>query len=65
LEEKRRREVQHTVKVTVRFSPEDHAVLEEVAKELRAPVAVLLRQWSIDRALTIKADRARAKDAAT
>ena len=42
--DKRRREVQHTMKVTVRLSPEDHELLEKVADDERVPAAVLVRQ---------------------
>lgn len=42
--DKRRRDVQHTVKVTIRLSPDDHALLERVADDERVPVAVLVRQ---------------------
>jgi len=39
------------MKVTVRLSPEDHALLEHVAKKKRTPAAVLLRQWAMDNLL--------------
>ena len=42
--DKRRREVQHTMKVTIRLSPEDHELLEKVADDERVPAAVLVRQ---------------------
>jgi len=39
------------MKVTVRLSPEDHALLEHVAHKKRTPAAVLLRQWAMDNLL--------------
>jgi len=44
LVDKRRRDVQHTMKVTIRLAPDDYALLARVATDERVPVAVLVRQ---------------------
>jgi len=44
LVDKRRRDVQHTMKVTIRLAPDDYALLVRVANDERVPVAVLVRQ---------------------
>jgi len=43
--DKRRREVIHTVQITVRLSPEDNVDLKDIAEEEQIPVAILARNW--------------------
>jgi len=43
--DKRRREVIHTVQITVRLSPEDNVDLKGIAEEEQIPVAILARNW--------------------
>ncbi len=43
--DKRRREVIHTVQITVRLTPEDDAELKEVATQEQIPAAILARNW--------------------
>ncbi len=43
--DKTRREVIHTVQITVRLTPEDNADLKDIATEEQIPVAILARNW--------------------
>jgi len=43
--ERRRREVQHTMPMTVRLTPDDDVLLKEVAHQKRIPAAILARNW--------------------
>jgi len=43
--DKRRREVIHTVQITVRLTPEDDAELKDIAVKEQIPAAILARNW--------------------
>ncbi len=43
--DRRRREAQHTMPMTVRLTPDDDLLLKEVAHQKRIPAAILVRNW--------------------
>lgn len=55
--DRRRREVVHVKAASVRFSPEQYEVLEEIAEEKGIPMAILLRNWALEHMRDLKPER--------